>query len=272
MHSPKASVIIAVYNRLDFLQLVLAGLEMQTETDFEVVIADDGSNETFIAQLNKLVFTSKLHISHHWHQDKGFRKSEILNIAVHNARGSQLIFIDHDCIPHPKLVEEYLANARPKHCLAGRRIDMSPRLTRQLTPELVRRGFLQRLTTIIGSLADYLTKRSFHFMNGFYVTNPLLRRYFNHKKRGLLGANFSISKADLVAVNGFDERYTDYGYEDSDLDLRFRLNSIEIISVINICVTYHCWHKQQVPSSRNFELYKQVKEAGLAYTQYGMMK
>ena len=44
----KASVIISFYNRLDYLKLVLAGFERQTFRDFEIIIADDGSNENYL--------------------------------------------------------------------------------------------------------------------------------------------------------------------------------------------------------------------------------
>ena len=39
----KASVIAAFYNNIEYLKLVLAGFERQTEKDFEFIIADDGS-------------------------------------------------------------------------------------------------------------------------------------------------------------------------------------------------------------------------------------
>ena len=37
-----ASVIISVYNNIEALRLVLKSLELQSVTDFEVIIADDG--------------------------------------------------------------------------------------------------------------------------------------------------------------------------------------------------------------------------------------
>ena len=41
----KISVIVATYNRIDALHFVLQSLETQTDTAFEVIIADDGSRE-----------------------------------------------------------------------------------------------------------------------------------------------------------------------------------------------------------------------------------
>lgn len=267
----KASIIISVYNRLDFLELVLAGLEIQTEQDFEVIISDDGSNETFVSQLATLRKSSPLRIWHNWHADDGFRKNQILNVSVKSAQGAQLIFLDGDCIPHPAFVAEHLAHGGPGRCLAGRRIDISNRLTRQLTPELVRQGILQASATMLGQLVDFLSRRTFHVMNGFYVTNPTLRRYFNRKERGLLGANFSVMKADLEAINGFDERYTAPTFgEDSDVEFRLRLNGIRVVPVLNIAVAYHCYHKLLPRPEVSKALYEQVVRGGLAFTPYGL--
>ena len=41
----KASVIFTTYNQPEWLRKVLWGYECQTEKDFEIVIADDGSGE-----------------------------------------------------------------------------------------------------------------------------------------------------------------------------------------------------------------------------------
>jgi glycosyltransferase involved in cell wall biosynthesis len=273
MHLPKASIIISVYNRFDFLRLVVAGLESQTEQDFEVIISDDGSNELFVKQLDLLSQSSSLLIRHNWHADDGFRKNQILNSSIQLAQGKQLIFLDGDCIPHPKFVAEHLAYGGPGKCLAGRRIDISDRLTKQLTPERVRQGVLQNPAIMLSQLVDFLTRRTFHFMNGFYVTSPLLRRYFNRKDRGLLGANFSVMKADLEAINGFDERYTAPTFgEDSDVEFRLRLNGVQVIPILNIAVTYHCHHKLLPRLEVSKALYEQVLRDKVAFTPYGLVQ
>ncbi|RZK40159.1 MAG: glycosyltransferase [Hymenobacter sp.] len=273
MPRPKASVIISVYNRIDFLKLVLAGLETQTEPDFEVIISDDGSHSDFVAELDTVKATSPLRIFHNWHPDRGFLKNRILNVSIRSAQGAQLIFLDGDCIPHPAFVAEHLALGGLGRCLAGRRIDLSQHLTQQLTPELVRKGILQNPFTILGQLAGFLTRRTFHFMNGFYVTNTLLRSYFNRKERGLLGANFSVMKTDLEGINGFDERYTAPTFgEDSDIEFRLRLKGVQMIPVLNIAVAYHCHHKLLPRPEANKALYEQIVSEGQAFTPYGLVQ
>src|SRR5690606_10355141 len=188
---PKASIIISVYNKLAFLRLVLAGLEMQTEKDFEVIISDDGSEDAFVNGLKEICSRSPLHIIHNWQEDVGFRKNKILNSSVVIATAPYLIFLDGDCIPHPEFVKEHLLNAAPDTCLAGRRVDLSEELTQTLTAEKIRNGCLQSAGFTVKMFIAFLRTRLFNFKYGIYFKNPLLRRFFNRKEKGLLGANFS---------------------------------------------------------------------------------
>ena len=141
---PKASVIISVYNNLRFLELVIAGLEMQTEKDFEVIISDDGSGEEFMNGVKALINQSALSIKHNWHEDKGFRKNKILNKSIVLASAPYLIFLDGDCIPHPNFIDQHLENSEQHICLAGRRVDLSENITKGLNEEMIRSGALQK--------------------------------------------------------------------------------------------------------------------------------
>ena len=71
----KASLILSFYNNLEYFKLVLAGLETQSEKDFEIIIADDGSSEEIVREIKFLVEKSRLKLIHIWHEDKGFRKN-----------------------------------------------------------------------------------------------------------------------------------------------------------------------------------------------------
>ena len=269
----KATIIISVYNRIDFLALVLAGFELQTEKDFEIIISDDGSHEGFINALNALIEASSLTIRHNWHADDGFRKNQILNKSVVMARAPYLIFVDGDCIPHPAFVAEHLKNAKPGVCLAGRRVDLSQRITDALTTKKVKAGALQSAAFTMGMFYDYTRMKLFHVMNGLYFKQPSLQRFFNRKERGLLGANFSLNKADMLAINGFDERYITPTFgEDSDIELRLRLNGVTVRSVINVAVMYHCKHKLLPRPVESKAIYELAVQEARPFTPYGITK
>ncbi|MBS0001406.1 MAG: glycosyltransferase, partial [Cyclobacteriaceae bacterium] len=121
----KASIIIAFYNKIRYLELVLAGFERQTEKDFELIIADDGSGKEVVAGIKKLIQLSDMKISHIWHEDKGWRKNIIMNQAVRQAASGDLICIDGECIPHRNFIRENIRNRQSGIILSGRRINLS---------------------------------------------------------------------------------------------------------------------------------------------------
>ncbi|MDE6682475.1 MAG: glycosyltransferase, partial [Muribaculaceae bacterium] len=91
---PSASVIIAVYNHFEWLQLILDALRMQTEKNFEVIIADDGSNKDTVEKINRYMANHPdLRMRHSWQEDEGWRKNKSLNKAVRLAESDYLIFV-----------------------------------------------------------------------------------------------------------------------------------------------------------------------------------
>ncbi len=267
----KTSVIAAFYNNINYLKLVLAGFERQSEKDFEVIIADDGSSENIVKEIESISSSYPFRIKHVWHPDKGFRKNKILNEAILISESDYLIFIDADCVPHYKFVEEHLNEREYNKVLTGRRVNLSQRITNLLTEEKVRDGFLESNNLLM--LEDAIFGKSNYVEKGFYFKNKFLRNIFNKKQRGLLGCNFSLYKKDIVEINGFDERYeTPSIGEDSDIQFRLELNGIKVKSLNHIAVQYHLYHKLQDRLQVNLDLFDEVKKARLAFTPFGLKK
>ncbi|BDS28381.1 glycosyltransferase [Aeromonas caviae] len=76
------SIVIAFYNNIDLLKIILSALDNQYDNNFEVIIADDGSKEDVVAEICRIKANYSYSIGHVWHEDKGFRKNKILNKAV----------------------------------------------------------------------------------------------------------------------------------------------------------------------------------------------
>ncbi|HSD64615.1 MAG TPA: glycosyltransferase [Ignavibacteriaceae bacterium] len=266
---PSASVIISVYNRFDYLELVLAGFERQSFKQFEVIIADDGSGDDFVKKLNNISRSFSFPVVHLRQEDKGFRKNKILNKSIIASTADYLIFIDGDCIPHREFVNEHLNHRMKNICFTGRRVNLSDKITLQLSPGLVREGYLEKNNLKL--IMDGLFGQSFYVEKGFFVKNKYLRNILNKKTRGLLGCNFSIYKKDFLRINGFDERYEAPSVgEDSDVQYRLELNGTSIKSLNNIAVQYHLYHKLQERPQKNLDLFNKVKESGLAFTPFGI--
>lgn len=265
----EATVIAAFYNKIDYLKLVLAGFERQTNKNYEVIIADDGSTEDIVKEIESTSKNYSFHIKHIWQEDKGFRKNRILNQAILASNSDYLIFIDADCIPHSHFVEEHINCSSNQVCLTGRRVNLSEKITKQLSAEKVKEGFLEnRISRLI---KDGLFGKSYDVEKGFYFKNIFLRNYFNKKPRGLLGCNFSLHKKDMLKINGFDERYEAPSIgEDSDVQFRLELIGMKIKSLNNIAVQYHLYHKLQERPQQNLELFEKVKNSLIPATPFGL--
>ena len=76
------SVIFTTYNSIDWLEKVLWGFHHQTDKNFEVIIADDGSKEDTRIAIENFAQHSHLDIQHVWQPDEGFQKCKIMNKAL----------------------------------------------------------------------------------------------------------------------------------------------------------------------------------------------
>ena len=267
----KASIIAAFYNRFDYLRLVLAGFERQTEKDFELIIADDGSKEDIVEEIKKIISKFPFSIKHIWQEDKGFRKNKILNKAITESESDYLIFIDADCVPHRGFVEGHLNFSKNNTSLTGRRVNLSEKITNRLSEKNVNEGYLEKNFLLL--VRDGLFGNSIDVEKGLYLKNEFLLNYFNKKSRGLLGCNFSAYKEDLIKVNGFDERYEAPSVgEDSDIQFRLELSGVKIKSINHAAVQYHLHHRLQERVQKNLELFAQVKNSKLAFTPFGLKK
>jgi glycosyltransferase involved in cell wall biosynthesis len=269
----EATVIISFYNKIDALHLVLAGFEIQSYKDFEIIIADDGSKPEVILEVNRIIETSPLTIRHVWHEDEGWRKNEILNKAVQSSNSEYLIFIDGDCIPHHRFVEEHLKNKQTNTILAGRRVNLTRFLSKQLSIGAIKNKRLQSWYMFVLVLLSLIIRKC-HAENCFYFRSKFLRELTNgNPNKGVLGSNFSLHKKDLYSINGFDTRYKfpTVG-EDTDLELRLRANHIKVATVKHMAIQYHLYHSKlsRKHQPANMEIYEENKKKGVTYTPYGI--
>lgn len=266
----KVSVVIAFYNNYPLLELILRSLSAQFDGFFDVIIADDGSRLEVVDRIkenqNRYPFT----ISHLWQEDLGFRKNRILNRAVMASSSDYLIFIDGDCVPQQHFIKDHREHAKKGACLCGRRVDV--RLeeigTLDLTrPEDVFRNNLWRLLRLA------LRRRAKNVEKGLRFRNDILEGIINRKRRGIVGCNFSLFRDDLLAINGFDERYEGPGVgEDSDIEFRLHRRGVAMHSLVLQANMVH-FDAGSLPRSRaNHELLAEVIRDGAYWTPYGIKK
>jgi glycosyltransferase involved in cell wall biosynthesis len=266
---PAVAVSIAFYNNTAVLDLTLAALERQSFQDFEILICDDGSKPEAVQHVQNELNRLKNPARHLWHADLGFRKNRILNWGIHYCTSDYMIFLDQDCLAHPEFVREHVENRKAHSLLCGRRMDLTPWVSKRLTPAKVRGGFIEKNLWWI--LPTGLYMKDNNGGKGLHLKNQFLRRWANQKERGIVGCNFSVHREDLLKINGFDFRYEGAGTgEDTDIEYRLKLLDVKMIPFVNTAVQYHVYHRLLKRISKNEEIFSQVQSEKKAVTDFGL--
>ncbi len=234
------SVIVTTYNREDALAAVLRSLGFQTDTDFEVIVADDGSGPPTAALVESMKSAVGHRVEHVWHEDAGFRAGEIRNRAVLAARGDYVIFLDGDCIARPDFVAIHRRLAEPGRFVTGNRILLS----RGLTETVLRDGETPETWRVV----RWLTERARGGVNRLaaLLVLPLgpLRRWRAKAWQGARSCNMAVWRRDLETVDGFDADYSGWGKEDSDIIVRLLHAGVRRKDGNFATGVIHLWHAE----------------------------
>lgn len=215
----RVSVVLSTYRKPRALELVLRGYAVQGDGDFELVVADDGSGPETAAVIERAARGTDLDLVHVRQEDRGFRKSTILNRAILEASGDYLIFSDGDCVPRADLVATHRSLARSGRYVAGGYLklprDVSGAIREEdvVTGRATDLGWLRRQGWRPGRRALRLTGSPF-WGRLFDLLTPTAAHFH--------GNNASVSREALRAVNGFD---AEMGYGGLDKALGLRLEN-----------------------------------------------
>jgi len=234
------SVIVTTYNRDDALAAVLRSLARQSDRDFEVIVADDGSGPGTAVLVESWKARIGHRVIHVWHEDEGFRAAEIRNRAILAARGTYCVFLDGDCIVRRDFVAAHRGLAERGWFVSGNRVLLSPALT-----DKVLRG---DLTPEDWRLPRWLAERSRGGVNRIaaLLSLPLgsLRRLRKGAWEGVRSCNLAVWRADLDRVDGFDADYSGWGKEDSDIVVRLLHAGVTRKDGNFATGVIHLWHKE----------------------------
>lgn len=103
--NPKVTIIMATYNRANFIAETLYAIQKQTFTDWECLIIDDGGTDNTKEIINPIIekdnrFKFYLRPTNYQKALPGCR-----NYGLDLAQGDYIIFFDDDDIPHPQNLE-----------------------------------------------------------------------------------------------------------------------------------------------------------------------
>ena len=234
------SVIVSTYNREDALDVVLRALSRQSDRNFEVIVADDGSGPATARVVREWAAKKTIPIKHVWHEDRGFRLSEIRNRGIRASAGTYIIFLDGDCIARRDFVAAHRRLAEPGWFVTGTRILLSA----DLTDRILHQG----LEPELWGFASWLVQRSRQHLNRFAPLLELrlgvMRKLSAKRWRGARGSNMAFWRRDLDAVDGFDAAFTGWGREDSDIFVRMIRHGVRRKDGRLGATVLHLWHPE----------------------------
>ena len=238
--APRIAVVVATYNWPAALDRVLAALADQTYRAFEVIVADDGSGPDTADLVQRWTERAPFAVRHVWQEDEGFRAAAIRNRAVAATEAEYILFLDGDCVVRPDFLAGHAALASQGHFVAGNRVLLS----REFSDRILE----QQLDVWTWSNRRWISER---LSGGLTRWLPLLRlspgAWRDRAPRAWEGAktcNLAIWREEFLAVNGLDERYTGWGYEDSDLVIRLIRNGVRRRDGRLGTTVLHLWHQE----------------------------
>jgi glycosyltransferase involved in cell wall biosynthesis len=206
----RTSLVVTTYNWPAALALVLDSIRAQHAPPGEVLVADDGSREDTRELLLRVAGDFPVPLRHCWQEDAGFRVARSRNRAIAAASGDYVVLLDGDMVLHPRFIADHCDAAREHMYVQGSRVLTSSEFATQL---------IERGSTEVTWRSPGIERRR----NALRL--PALSRWYQARSQTLAPTRIKTCnqgwwRADLLALNGFDERYEGWGREDEDLAVR----------------------------------------------------
>lgn len=213
----RATIQLCTYNRASLLERVLdACFEQTVPADaYEVVLVNDGSSDATPEVIARARTRATCCFEVIDQPNSGLAKGR--NAGIARASGERIIFIDDDVLPLPNFVEEHLRSheTHPKAIVRGGAINVES---------------FDDLPPPVWSLKNYSG-------NYFWTTNV------------------SVPLVTIRAIGGFNESFSEYGWEDIDVGLRLRFGGVK--AVFNPKALAYHWK----PRPRSGDVAKMVRQA-----------
>lgn len=204
---PLLSVLIPVYRNFELLERCLKSLRNQDFADFEVWVVDDGSE---LAPTPLLQDWREHWARLHWLRHVENRgRAAARNTALWAARGQWLVFLDADMAVAPDFLSQHW------------------------------RFHLEHGPTWIGQ-GKIIETRTLEAQPQASIWTDASRAYF-------ATGNVSVSRTALLEQQGFDESFSEYGWEDLELGLRLKKAGCQAAQVEGAI----SWHYQ--PGDQSWE-------------------
>jgi len=256
----KISLIITTFNWPESLLLVLESIRHQSLMPDEIIIADDGSNESTRRLISSFNKQFDLNVIHSWQKDNGFRVARSRNKALLKSSGNYIILIDGDIVLHHNFVKDHIDFAEPGHFVQGSRALLSRKETQKV---------LAKKNVNFSFFSSELKNRK----NSIH--SKILSMIFSNKKNhleGIKSCNMAFYMKDCININGFNNDFEGWGREDSEFVARLMNSAIKRKNIRFKAIQFHLWHNEnsRISLKKNDEILNNVINNHIEWCENGM--
>ena len=260
----KICLIITTYNWPEALELSLKSVIRQSRPPDEVIIADDGSREETRQLIDSYMGKIK-NLRHVWHEDNGYQRAKVVNLAISTSEADFIITTDQDCILHKDFVLDYSLQAEHGCYISAYRINLREDLTTKILEQ-------KRLPNMF----ELLTQTKWNLKHQQRIPSKWKKttRYITTSSNGTYGCNMGFYRKDLVDVNGYNENFVGWGPEDSEMTQRLINNGKQWKRIYYSAILYHLYHPELSRSNldHNMSLLKKTIDEKVTYICNGICK
>lgn len=256
---PTTSLIITTYNWKEALDIVLNSVLKQTILPQEVIVADDGSRSDTALLLKQLQANFPIPLVHIWQEDDGFQLAKIRNKAIAKTKGEYIIQIDGDVILEKHFIEDHLHFSKSGHFATGSRVG----LTSELSKSLLSRKKI-KLSPYMKGVSNRLNALRCSILANYYRF-----RYKRNNPHYMKGCNMAFWRKDIIAVNGYNESISGWGYEDNEIAARFLALGLQKQYLKCKGIVYHLYHGHNITTA-NSRILEDTITSKISYCEKGI--
>jgi glycosyltransferase involved in cell wall biosynthesis len=255
----KLSLVITTYNWPEALSMVMHSINRQTVPPFEIIIADDGSNEETRHLIQQFRNNTKVKIIHAWQKDIGYRVARSRNNGILKSSGDYIVMIDGDMILHNRFIEDHILHAEPGYFVQGSRVLMTQEKSMNV---------LSNKNLSFSFFSSGLNNRK------NLIHSKLLSNIFSKNDQSHIGTktcNLAFFKENSFQVNGFNNDFVNWGREDSEFVVRLINSGLKRKRIRFNAIQFHLWHNNYAKVSlKNIERLENAIKGQIKYCNNGL--
>ena len=239
------SLLVSTFERPANLRRTLFSIARQQrgKERFELIVTDDGSRDETASLVARYAREVDFPVTFVTHPHDQFQLARCRNEGVAAARAPYLLFLDGDCVLSPDHVQQHLRHRTPGVTMAGDYYYLEREISAGIDEQAILRGDFP----VWPSWQERRRLIAKRIKSHFY-------RWLRVRSRPrLTGGNVGIWREDFERVNGYDQNFIGWGFEDRDLQYRLCRVGVRMQSSLAWAHSYHLWHPRDPSFVRNGE-------------------